>query len=594
MKEVVRIGAGSAFANDSALAVTQMLEGDTPDYLVFEHLAEGLMSPLAEAMQRSPELGYSTNLVEVHLGPNLAAIKAAGVRIVTNGGGLNPAGAAAALRRLADERGLSFKIAVVEGDDLRARAGEIAQRGYRDMFSGAEWPQSLVSANAYLGAFPIAAALDQGAEIVITGRAVDSALTLGPLIHEFGWKPQDYDLLAAGTVAGHLLECGAQATGGTFTDWVDIPDWENIGYPIAECRADGSFVLTKPAGTGGRASIGTVSEQLVYEIGDPAAYLVPDVTCDFTGVRLEDLGPDRVRVSGARGRPPGDSYKVCATYFDGWRMTVALPVLGADAAVKARRMADGLVRRAARAVQARNLPACREVQIDIIGAGNLFPAGAHHSDEVTCRIVTLHDDAAAAAIYAHETRCAMTNASSGTIGLGPATVTAINRLFSFLLPKEEVAVTLTVDDGASISWRPASAPAQGAAVVTRPQAPPCPLPCDVRAPLIDLAWARSGDKGGMFNVGVIARRPDYYPYICAALQEDVIKAWFAHAFDDPAHPRLARFLMPGPNAVNFAFHDALRGGQTVGLRLDSNAKGMAQQMLRLEIPIPSSLLQRGR
>jgi hypothetical protein len=591
VKEVVRIGAGSAFANDSALAVMQMLAGDPPDYLVFEHLAEGLMSPLAEAMQRSPDLGYSTNILDVHLGPHLAAIKAAGVKIVTNAGGLNPAGLARALQRLAAQQGLSFRIGVVEGDDLRGREAEFAAAGCADMFSGAAWPATIVSANAYLGAFPIAAALDADAEIVVTGRVVDSALTLGPLIHEFGWRPQDYDLLAAGTAAGHLLECGAQATGGTFTDWLHIPDWENIGYPIAECRADGSFVLTKPQGTGGVVSVGSVSEQLVYEIGDPSRYLVPDVTCDFTEARLEQVGLDRVRVSGVRGAAPSDDYKVCATYFDGWRMSVTLPVLGAEAATKARRMAEGVVRRAGRVVQARDLPPCREVQIDVIGAGALFPAGAPGGDEVVCRIVSLHDDQAAAAIYAHESRCAMTNASSGTMALGPAAVTPINRLFSFLLPKAKVPVTISVGDDPPKAWTASLAGGSAPALAPAFADPPLPdTPCNVHVPLADLAWARSGDKGGMFNVGVIARRPEYYPYICAALQTASVAQWFAHVFDDPSRPKVERFLLPGPQAVNFLFHDALAGGQTVGLRLDSNAKGMAQQLLRFEVPIPSALI----
>jgi hypothetical protein len=589
MKDLVRIGAGSAFANDSALTVPQMLAKDPPDYLVFEHLAEGLMSPLAEAMARSPELGYSPNLIDVHLGPNLAAIKAAGVRVVTNGGGLNPAGAARALQKLAEAEGLELRIAVVEGDDLRGRADALAARGYKDMFTGAAWPADIVSANAYLGAFPIAEALAMGADIVITGRVVDSALTLGPLIHEFGWKPEDYDLLAAGTAAGHLLECGAQATGGTFTDWLDIPDWENIGYPIAECRPDGAFVLTKPAGTGGVVNVGSVAEQLVYEISDPAAYLVPDVTCDVTDARLVQVGPDRVEVTGVKGRAPGDSYKVCTTYADGWRMMVLFPVLGKQAAAKARRLAEGVVARAARVAALRNLPPHRTAQIDVIGGGTLFPAGDTASDEVTARIVTLHDDARAATIYGNESRCAMTNGCAGTMALGLPAVSPIARLFSFLLPKTEVAVTVSLD-GERRAWTPAAA--APAATAREAQAPPSPSePCDASTPLSELAWARSGDKGDLFNVGVIARRPEYYPYICAALDEARVAEWYGHVFADPARHRMRRYLMPGLNALNFVFENALGGGQTVGLRLDNNAKAMAQQMLQLRVPTPKGLVK---
>ena len=589
MKDMIRIGAGSAFANDSALTTPQMLAKNPPDYIVYEHLAEGLMSPLAEAMARSPELGYSVNLVEVHLGPNLRALKQAGVRVVTNGGGLNPAGAARALARLAEEAGVSLRIAVVEGDDLRDRSDEFAARGYRDMYSGAAWPAKIVSANAYLGAFPIAEALDRGADIVVTGRVVDSALALGPLIHEFGWTPTDYDRLAAGTAAGHLLECGAQATGGAFTDWLDVPDWENIGYPIAECRADGSFVLTKPDGTGGLVSLGTVAEQLIYEVGDPAAYLVPDVACDLSGAALREVGPDRVEVSGVRGRAPSDDYKVSATYADGWRMNVVFPVLASDAAVKARRLAEGYLARAARAAAFLGASARRTAHIDVIGAGELFPAGGRGSDEVAARIVSFHDDARSAGVYANESRCSMTNGCAGTMAMGMPTVTPVARLFCFMLPKAEVSATVTLG-GETWAWTPTQTGYRAAPRAEEPPPRPPSQPCDARAPLSRLAWARSGDKGDLFNVGVIARRPEYYPYICAALDEQRVADWFAHVFTAPSKRRAKRYLAPGFNALNFVLEEALGGGQTVGLRLDSNAKAMAQHLLRIEMAVPQALL----
>lgn len=589
-ERIVRIGAGAAFANDSGLAVPQMLDSNPPDYLVLEHLAEGLMSPLAEAMERSPELGFSTNIIDIHLGPHLDRIVRQGVKVITNAGGLNPAGAAAALARAAADQGVSPRIAYIEGDDLRPRGREFAAAGHVDMFSGAAWPQEIVSANAYLGAFPIAAALGMGADIVIVGRAVDSAITLGPLIHEFGWTPEDYDQLAAGTLAGHLLECGAQSTGGTFTDWLDLPDWENIGYPIAECRADGSFTMTKPAGTGGRVSIGTVGEQMLYEIGDPSRYLVPDVACDFTQVRLAHAGPDRVDVSGARGRAPSGLYKVCVTHPDGWRMTVALPVVGERAAEKAERMANGILRRAARVVSARQMASAHATEIEVIGGGGIIGVEMPQAQEVTCRIASLHETRRAAELYAHETRCSMTNASAGTIGFGPATVTPVNRLFSFLLPRNEVPLTVTLD-GERRQWAP---PPVKSGPGTDDQADQAIEPaggCDTRVPLIRLAWARSGDKGDIFNIGVIARRPEYYPYIVAALGEEAVGAWFRHVLAGQQCPGPKRFLLPGSHAMNLVFENALRGGQTVGLRLDSNAKGMAQRLLQFPVPVPSTLVE---
>ena len=589
MKQVVRIGAGSAFANDSALTTSQMLTKNPPDYLVFEHLAEGLMAPLAEAMARSPDLGYSLNLVDLHLGPNLKALKDAGVRVVTNGGGLNPSAAAMALERMAREAGVSLRIAVVDGDDLRGRSEEFAARGIRDMYSGAAWPAKIVSANAYLGAFPIAEALSLGADIVVTGRVVDSALALGPLIHEFGWAPDDYDRLAAGAAAGHLLECGAQATGGAFTDWLHVPDWENIGYPIAECRADGSFVITKPEGTGGVVSVGSVAEQLIYEIGDPAAYLLPDVICDFSQATLTPIAQDRVEVRGVTGRAPGDSYKVSATYADGWRMNVVLPVLADNAAVKARRLAEGFLIRAARAAALFGAPKHRAAQIDILGEGRLFPAGRHLSDEVAARVVTFHDDAKSAGVYANESRCLMTNGCAGAMAMGMPVVAAVARLFCFMVPKTEITVRVTLDGATSI-WAPPVTPAGGATQET-PAPPPPPLQsADTRVPLSRLAWARSGDKGDLFNVGVIARRTEYYPYICAWLDAERVAEWYSHVFASPSQRRAKRYLAPGFNALNFVLENALGGGQTVGMRLDSNAKAMAQQLLLIEVPVPQALL----
>lgn len=395
MRDLIRIGAGSGFALDSAISVSQMLKSNPPHYLVFEQLAEQVMINFLQELQRSPDLGYSTAFVDVHVGPYLAAILGAGVKIITNGGALKPHAAANALRRRAAELGISPKIAVVEGDSLDGLLGELAGEGHRDMFTDEAWPEKLVSANAYFGAFPIAAALELGADIVITGRVVDSALVLGPLIHEFGWARSDYDKLAAGTVAGHLLECGGQATGGTFTDYLDLPATGNLGFPIAECRPDGTFTVAKPEGTGGLVSLGTVSEQLLYEVSDPRAYLVPDVTCDFTTIRIREVGPNRVEVSGARGQAPSGSYKVCGLVEHGWRVTAMHPVFGIDAVAKARRMGEDLLARSQHLLDEAALAPWKATQVEIIGSGEVFAVGPPlegRQTEVVSRIVVLHDD----------------------------------------------------------------------------------------------------------------------------------------------------------------------------------------------------------
>jgi len=320
---IVRIGGASGFWGDSAEAAPQLVKSGNLDYLTFDYLAELTMSILSRARAQDPAAGYARDFVEVAMASVLREVVDKGIKVLSNAGGVNPRACAEALQRLAQAQGLVLKIAVVEGDDALSRLDEFRAEDVRDIHSGQPLPARVMSANAYLGALPIVEALQQGAQVVITGRCVDSALPLAALMHEFGWSAQEYDLLAAGSLAGHLIECGPQATGGLFTDWEMVEGWDNIGYPIIECSADGSFVLTKPAGTGGLVSPATVGEQMLYEIGDPADYQLPDVRCDFTAVRMTAVGPDRVLVEGARGQAPSPSYKVSATYVDG---CAALPI----------------------------------------------------------------------------------------------------------------------------------------------------------------------------------------------------------------------------------------------------------------------------
>jgi hypothetical protein len=342
-RSTVRIGGASGFWGDTALAVPQLVAGGAVDYLVFDYLAEVTMSILAAQRAKDPTAGYAVDFVQIMMREALPRLQAQRIRVVANAGGVNPLACRDALLKLAAEMGITLKVGVVLGDDLVAQAGEFRSAGITEMFSGEPFPQRVASINAYLGALPIARALDAGCDVVITGRCVDSAVTLGVLMHEFGWAADAYDRLAQGTLAGHLIECGAQCTGGLFTDWEQVPDWENIGFPVVEAHADGSFVITKSPGTGGLVTPATVSEQLLYEIGDPRAYLVPDVACDFTQVRMTPDGADRVRVSGATGRAPTARYKVSATFADGYRNTGFLTIAGVDAVRKAQRTGDALL-----------------------------------------------------------------------------------------------------------------------------------------------------------------------------------------------------------------------------------------------------------
>jgi hypothetical protein len=339
---VVRVGGGSGMWGDDLDAPRRLVEGGPLDYLILDYLAEVTMSVLQRQKDRDPAQGYARDVVGA-LQSVLPAVIAGRVRVVANAGGVNPKACAAAVLAMLEKAGVRDKVrvALVTGDDLLARVDELLASGHemRHMETGAPLSDvraRLVSANAYIGSSALADALALGANVVLCGRCNDAALAVAPLRHEFGWKAGDYDLLASATVAGHVIECGAQATGGNCSfDWQSIPNLAEIGYPVVEVQADGSFVVTKHPGTGGRVSRQTVTEQLVYEIGDPRAYVTADVISDFTSIALDEAAPDRVRISGVRGRAPTGKLKVSAAYRDGFKAVGSLVYAWPDARAKA-------------------------------------------------------------------------------------------------------------------------------------------------------------------------------------------------------------------------------------------------------------------
>lgn len=595
MEKVVRIGGASGFWGDAAMATPQLLRAGGLDYIVYDYLAEITMSILARARAEKPEMGYATDFVSLALKPNLAEIARQKVKIIANAGGVNPQSCAAAVRVLLAARGLALKVAAISGDDLMAQKDDLAQVAPMEMFSGEVFPEAnkILSVNAYLGAFPIAKALDEGADIVITGRCVDSAVTLGALIHEFGWGAGELDKLAGGSLAGHILECGPQATGGNFTDWESVIErLEDIGYPIAEVSGDGSFICTKPEGTGGLVNVGTVSEQMLYEIGDPEAYMLPDVICDFSNVSIAQAGPDRVRVAAAKGRAAPDTYKVCATYLDGFRGGMTMTFYGLDASRKAERFAETVFKRARRTLRGLNLPAFTETSIEVIGAESQFGSARRieGAREVVVKIAAKHPEAIGIGILLKEATglgLATPPGLSGFAGGRPKPM-PVARLFSFMLPKSAVSVGIDVE-GIRHGFAEAPGTRFDPAALAHPEAPAAAdLSNLVAVPLISLAWARSGDKGNKANIGVIARRAAYFPYICRSLTADVVAARFAHFLEGVVE----RFVLPGPHALNFLLHDVLGGGGVASLRNDPQGKGYAQLLLEVPIEIPAALARR--
>ena len=602
--QTIKIGGASGYWGDASRSTPQLLSTGELDYIVYDYLAEITMSIMARARAKNPDHGYAIDFVSVAMAKNLNAIAEQGVKVISNAGGVNPLACAAALREVVAKQGLNLKVACITGDDLFADKARLAEAGYTEMFSGAEFPpvDDLQSINAYLGAFPIAKTLDMGADIVITGRSVDSAVTLGACIHSFAWQADEWDKLAMGSLAGHILECGVQATGGNFTDWQSIEgNIEDIGYPIAEIKADGEFVCSKPQGSAGLVSIGTVAEQLVYEIGDPQAYLLPDVSCDFSQVRLSQLAPNRVQVEGASGRPATPTYKVCATVSDGFRGGTSLSFYGIDADQKSQAFGDAVIRSARSSFKQLGLADFSETSIELVGAESQFGefSELNGSREVAMKIAVKHPDMMGVGILL-----------KGIAGLGLATPPGLSgfqgarakpspvvRLFSFLVEKNQLDIKIDFDGQTSSFQQDAIAESNSQAEIIRPSAPRPSRPSAVdqqdmiQVPLIELAWGRSGDKGNKANIGIISRRQEFYSYIVSALTEEIVAKRFAHFIEaQDVEKSVEAYLLPGLHAINFLIHDVLGGGGVASVRNDAQGKGYAQILLATPISVPTELL----
>jgi len=591
----VRIGGASAYYADSMGAVAQLLRAaPCPDYLMFDFMSEGTIGMMAKSMAADPEGGYMTDLVTIHLAANLHDIAKKGVKIIANAGGMNPKGCAKAIEAMLLEQNVSLKVSYVTGDNILDQADALRAAGIRDMFSGEEFPAKLQSINAYLGGFPIARALADGADIVITGRCADSALALGPLIHEFGWEVDDWDRLAAGSLVGHLLECGCQLTGGTFTDWEDVPGWDNIGYPIAEVAADGSCIISKPDGTGGLINIGTVAEQLLYEVSDPQAYIVADVVCDFSEVKIEQIGENRVAVSNARGYPATDSYKCVASFDAGWRGTYSQVIIGIDAVAKGKRQGEALIERGRRMLRGMNLGEYIRADVDMVGAEAAYgPRGtAGAVREVFMRASVDHAEKRAVEIFCRESLSSTSAMAPGSAATINVAITALSKLFLFLLPKSQVEVSVISGEKMLPVLKYTGRPFDPKSI-RRPAVPVSGTVSAANAetvPLIRLAWGRSGDKGNLFNVAIIARQPAFLPFIRSALSAEAVGGWFRHLYPVDVAPEVDVFDVPGCSAINFVLRDSMDGGILISPRVDNAAKGMAQQLMEYPISIPGDFL----
>ena len=590
MRGTLRVANASGYWGDDPGALARQVRGGAIDYVTLDFLAEITMVILQRQRARDPRLGFAYDFVTM-LVPVLPDVVTRGIRVVANAGGVHVEACRDRIAEACRAQGLAPAIGMVAGDDLMPRLDELLAAGVplANLDDGrplGPLRERVVAANAYLGAWPIAEALAAGADIVVTGRTTDAALTLGPLVHELGWAWDDWDRLAAGTIAGHVLECGAQATGGNLTDWRKVAPFD-VGYPIAEVESSGRFVVTKHPGTGGRVSRATVTEQLLYEIGDPARYLTPDVTTDFRALDVRDAGSDRVSVRGARGTPPPDSLKVTVVYRDGWRAVGFALLSGPDVRGKAERLAEMIWHRVGVEFADR--------RADLVGDRSCWGAAAPdvEPNEGVLRVAVRDPDRKKVESFAHTMLGLALQAPPG-LGVfgGRPEVQEAYAYWPALVPRGLVAPRIEVVRGEARTVRDVkSAPPAVEAARAREPAPgvvdlPAPEGRPVRVPLRRIAYARSGDKGDHANIGVAARSPEAFAHLRRALDAERVRRRFGDLVRGPVEC----YELPGLRALNFVLRHALGGGGTLSLRADHQGKTLAQGLLGLELDVPETVV----
>ncbi len=595
MKDVVRIANASGYWGDDPEALYRQVAGGPVDYVTLDYLAEITMVILQRQRARDPQRGFAYDFID-HLRRALPLIAKQGVTVIANAGGINPSACADAVEALCSECGVDLPVGVVAGDDLQPRLDDLGAKG--GAFPHLDGERSyeevrgrVVAANAYIGARPVVEALRGGARIIVTGRTTDAALILAPLVHEFGWAWEDWDRMAAGIVAGHILECGAQATGGNYTDWQRIPSMLDVGYPIVEASPDGSFVVTKHPDTGGLVSRRTVTEQLLYEIGDPRAYLTPDVAVDFTALELTEDGPDRVRVSGARGQAAPTTLKVSMVYEHGFRAVGTVVIAGPHAVAKGKRLAEMVWHRVGEDFADR--------RTDFIGYQACWGAAAPEEiepNEIVLRLGVADSDRAKLDKFS---KALLGFALQGPPGLGIfGGRPAVEQAYGFwpaTIGREHVDATVEVRRGDQRDVM--TVPMTLAGAGTSHQAEPSDAASvgddgephtarTTRVALSTIAYARSGDKGDHANIGVAARSDGAYEFLRENLSAQRVRGFY----QDLVQGDVVRYELANLRAFNFVLHNALGGGGTLSLRVDHQGKTLAQGLLTMEIDVPEDVL----
>jgi len=594
LKRKIRIGNAGGYWGDDLSALKRQLTGGPLDYITMDFLAEITMSILQRQRKKNSDLGYAVDFLD-QLQDCLPLIVKKKVRVISNAGGINPIGMGRKIVEMAKSMGLDIKVGIVYGDDIVNQLYELTAAGekFTNMETGEDFfdvRSHITSANIYLGAEPVVKALDAGCQIIVTGRVTDTGLTLAPMIHEFGWSMDDWDKMAAGIIAGHIIECGCQASGGNITDWQEVKSFHNIGYPIIEMDRTGEFYVTKHKNTGGIVSEKTVKEQLVYEMGDPANYISPDGIARFDSIRLKEEGKDRVRVFGIVGKPEPDCLKVSMSYDDGWKSNGAVLVSGPEAYKKAEIIADIFWKKLNHNFEA--------TRTDVIGSGSIWPPSLSSGEpnEVLLRFAVRDHDFNKVRDFG---KALPTLILSGPAGMAVTTggrpkPSKVVAYWPALMHRSRVkGKALVVGTDGKEEFYEISFPSRMQSV-RQVEARLNEIKTETKkftgkpisATLQDICYARSGDKGDTCNIGVLARSAEIYEWLLGFLTEKRVKEFFAGI----TFGNVTRYELDNLHGFNFLLEETLGGGGTRSLMIDPQGKTLAQALLQMKIRIPKSLL----
>ncbi len=598
-KSTIRIGNAGGYWGDDPQALERQVQGGPLDYISMDFLAEITMSIMQKQRQVDPNLGFARDFIPM-LAKVFKTVIAQKTKIVTNAGGINPEACARAIHKLGVSLGLDPKVGLVIGDDIMAQLGDLRAQGahFTNMETGESFDtvaDRIEAANIYFGAAPVAEILRQNPDIVITGRVTDTGITLAPMIHEFGWRLNDWDKLAAGIVAGHILECGTQATGGNFTDWHKVKSFKNMGFPIVEVNEDATFVVTKHPGTGGLVSVDTVREQLFYEMGNPQCYLTPDVVADFSSIRLRQDGKDRVHVSGIKGYEPTPLYKVSMAYSDGFKSVGSIVISGPHAREKAEAFRDIFWERCGALFT--------EKESEFFGwnACHRSLVGKEDGNEIILRLGVRSSDKDALTTFAKTLPALILAGPPGVTATGGVPKPqSIVSYWPALMPKELVKPKIAMMSQGALGeikvvestpvgrFEPKNLTSEVASTPSMPVREAMAAGGKFQLkPLGLIALGRSGDKGDTSNIGIMARSERAYRFLGEYLTAQRVK----DLFQELCHGKVTRYALENLQGYNFLLDEALGGGGTKTLRVDAQGKTFAQALLGHHAPIPDDIIE---